>query len=227
MGLRKRVQVMRILTATACFFALFTMGCGKAAAERFVEAERPSNQSLVKQPVKPATAEEIAAMAACLQDFSAQDDFGLRNDRWTLVVDRVTSRRCGCLSEAWLEADLQGRGWKIPGEVAKGFRCRNETRVSLEGAELGDHIIIDDFERLKSQVDPFPLEFGLDLVMQRVHPDTKAYVWLWRPGFSKDRSQCAIRLSWGWTPHGASALYLLANRNGKWSVLHRASRVGN
>jgi hypothetical protein len=217
---------MRILAATACLCSLFTMGCGKAAAD-FVEADKPGSQSLVKQPVEAAAAEEIAAIAACLRDFAAQDDSGLRKDRGTLVVDRVTFRNCDCLSDGCLEDELRLCGWKIPGEVAKDLRRRNETPVSLEGARLGDHIIIDDFKRLESQVQPFWLEFGFARVMEKVHPDTKAYAWLWRPGFSKDRSQCAIRLSWGWTPHGASALYLLANRNGKWSVLHRASRVAN
>jgi hypothetical protein len=66
------------------------------------------------------------------------------------------------------------------------------------------------------------MEFGFPEVVKKVHPGTKAYVSLGLPGYTKDRTKCVLWLSWGWTPHGASALYLLEKRRGQWVVVNRA-----
>jgi hypothetical protein len=58
--------------------------------------------------------------------------------------------------------------------------------------------------------------------MEKAHPGYMAWVTLWLPGYTKDRTKCVLRLSFGPSAHGSDALYLLENRNGKWVVLHRA-----
>jgi hypothetical protein len=215
--------VKRTLAAAACSSVLFALGCGKSADDRLLEVEERPKEA-VKPTVDPLADGESAVIAACLQDFGKQDDWGLRKDLRTIVLDEVTSygSDSGCLSDRQLKADLEQRGWTIPQEIAADMRRRNVRPASLAGAKFGDPIILDDFRRLESQVEPLALEFGFAQVIRKHHPGTKAYMRLWRPGYSKDHLRCAIRFWWGWAPHSAEALYLLENRGSGWTVLNRA-----
>jgi hypothetical protein len=173
--------------------------------------------------IESVTSQDVAVIRACLEDFRAQTDLGLVPDQaGTLVVNVDTRGPSWFLSNSHLTGDLEGRDWRIPIDAEYQLRRRNEVVVSLRDIHLGDKTVMDDFKRRKKQADPSRRRFGFMEVMEKAHSGLKAYVTLWLPGYTKDGTKCVLRLSFGPSPHGSDALYLLENRKGKWVVVHRA-----
>jgi hypothetical protein len=209
------LRICRTLCAAATLLFVFYSGGLNGSDDKNQKPQQKRSESV--------STEDTAALAACLKEFREQKDVG-SGDRseQTLVVDVRTERPSWYLSNAQLTGDLEGTGWRIPIDAEYDLRRRNEHAVSLRDAHLGDKIVMDDFDRLRKQQERSKREFAFLNVMRKAHPGFKAYVSFWLPGYTKEKTKCVVRLSFGWTAHGAGALYLLEKRDGKWTILKRA-----
>lgn len=106
------------------------------------------------------------------------------------------------------------KSYFIPADVRADLWQRNpEEPVPLRGFEpSSSKILMRDVTGLKQ------LEFFSK------YRDSKGYVDVWLPGYSKDGQTAVLRAWFGPTPHGASATYMLAKKKGKWTIVWRRVR---
>ncbi len=184
------LRICRTLCAAATLLFVFHSGGLNGSDDKSQKAQNQRSESL--------STEDTAALAACLKDFRDQKEVGSEDrHKQTLVVDVRTEGPSWYLSNAQLTGDLEGTGWRIPIDAEYDLRRRNEHAASLRDAQLGDKVVMDDFDRLREQQERSKREFGFLKVMRKAHPGFKAYVSFWLPGYTKEKQvpgQAIVRL---------------------------------
>ena len=92
-----------------------------------IDARDDVTQKQQQRPPESVTAQDVAVIRACLEDFSAQKDVGpAGRETRLLVVDVNTNGPSWSLSNGQLSGDLDNKGWKIPVDAEYWLRRRNE-----------------------------------------------------------------------------------------------------
>ena len=101
---------------------------------------------------------------------------------------------------------------RIPPVIRADLRRRNPNEpISLATFKpVSKKILVRDLDGLH--------RFGK---FEEKYPNAQAYVETWLPGYSKDGQSAVLRTSFGPTPHGATATYMLAKKDGRWTVVWR------
>lgn len=129
----------------------------------------------------------------------------------TLLVDGQYETSKGFIDAGQLKSDIAGENWTIPEDARQDMERRTDARESLDTSGFPDFIRIGSPDK---QARHFLSDFS------KHHPDVRAYITLWPPGFTKDGKRALVRFLFGPTPHGASAVYLLELRDGLRHVVH-------
>lgn len=157
-----------------------------------------------------ATEEDAKAITAAIEHFSGQKliwALGNRESKKAILVHKESSGPSPIyLSDTQLQSDLREEKWEVPAEASESLRQRNIKAAPLGGLKFGKAVIVADIEKV-------PPEFNA-----REYSEAKAYAHVWLPGYSKDGSTAVVRLSFGPTPHGATATYLLTKTDSAWKV---------
>jgi hypothetical protein len=107
---------------------------------------------------------------------------------------------------------LDSLKWFIREEIRADLRQRNpKTLISLaDFVPTSDKILVEDLKGL---------DVGTDF--KKKYPDARGHVKAWLPGYSEDGKEAVVMLFCGPTPHGATATYMLVNKDGPWKVKRR------
>jgi hypothetical protein len=169
----------------------------------------------VKESAPPKTTRpgDTGPVVAALAHFHSLPDLFLSGtkDDGAVLVEGYYGGKSGYLSPGQIAGELSDEGWTIPEEARADLerRALNEGRVSL--SKLPPTLRLFEFAEEDAYFD-----FG------KHHPEARAWVSLWRPGYTRDGKQAVVRFMFGPTPHGAAATYLLEFRGNEWHVLHHA-----
>jgi hypothetical protein len=132
------------------------------------------------------------------------------NARKILIFPRSRTTD-GMLSDDQLESELRENPQVVSSQLIINLRERNAKNTSLEGlAEQNPDFVLDDLSRLKGE---WPSLFW------EVYPDAKCWIDTWLPGYSQDGNEAVVKFWFGPTSHGATAIYVLQRKNGKWKVM--------
>lgn len=199
-----------LLLATAIL-----VSCGRQPIDGVAPPVQPVDQSAET----PKPVDDRGPILAALDHFRQLPDVWTHGSEAADAVILVASSyqsRSGFISAGQLGADVSDEGWTVP-EVA---RLDMERRT-----DAGDTLTITEppeFVRLLNFASDRP---GDVLEFSEKHPDARCFVSLWPPGYTADRKQAVVRFMFGPTAHGASAVYLLEFRDGKWQVLKSAIAI--
>jgi hypothetical protein len=207
---------------------VFALGCTREAADRtIVDHESALAGSVLglnektQQTSGEAMKAEINALddsilALVLEDFASRR-FPLlpqeQGDDLVIVVDTQIAGPSGFLSASQISAELRHSDWTVPPELVEDLAIRNSEAVPLGERRLGERVALEDLSQFQGK-----RHFEIWQAIREKHPKARAYVVLWLPGYSKDQTQAVVRFSFGPTPHGATATYLLVKENGKWKI---------
>jgi hypothetical protein len=165
-------------------------------------------------PLEKATSTDAAVIRATLRHFATRDEsgcFGAAKRTAILVYPESAGPSYIYLSDAQLLRDTDQERWEVPSWLRKGLRWRNGAKqLSLHGLDLGPAARHWDHEKLKGWDRRWSPPEG--------YPDVRAMAVLWLPAYSADGRTAVVRFSFGPTPHGATATYLLARGVGGWRV---------
>jgi len=162
-----------------------------------------------------ATAPDKSPIIAALTHFRSLPDLWIPNSvnpQGVLLVDRSYATTKGFISATQLSADLHGE-WSVPEDARLDMERRTDARerFALQKGNLPAFIRLQDFES-----DPPGNYFDF----AKRSPEARCSISLWPPGYTADRQRAVIRFTFGPTPHGASAVYLLERRaDGLWHAL--------
>lgn len=109
-----------------------------------------------------------------------------------------------------MQADLNLEKWEIPTEISENLRQRNDKVESLADLKFGKDVLVADFKKVP------PTTFGQD--PPKEYAEVKGYANVWLPGYSKDGKTAVVRFWFDPTGHGATATYLLMEKDGVWKV---------
>jgi len=149
-----------------------------------------------------------------IKDFATQpiwpNDPGAK--KRLIVVDLETDGPSGMLSDDQILSDTRKEGWQLNSELLSNLRLRNSDKKPLRGISVGRNVVNENLSKLPNGLDwPTSLE--------KKHPNAKAWVNFWLPGYSKDGTRAVVRFWFGETPHGAIGTYLLIKtKTGHWRV---------
>ena len=160
-----------------------------------------------------ATDKDAAVITAAMQHFLTQKDalfFGDQEQKKVVLVRKETLGPAPIsLSDAQLDVDTETEKWTVPAEAAENLRRRNAKEVSLRDLKFGNGI-----QFLDAKKD----DLALLLLKGDQYKDVKAYVFMWLPGYTRDGATAVVRFSFGPSPHGSTATYLLVKVDGAWKV---------
>ena len=192
------VAVLAVLSGVTC-----------AAGCRLDSEETPGPPSAGER----APPDDAAVVTAAVRHFTAQKLDAVFGGRETKTVILVQQESAGpskmYLSDDQLRSDTRADNWEVPADLREGLRQRNIKAVPLSDWKFGDGIVTADLRADRSGP-------GLDPL--RGHPDAKAFVDVWLPGYSQDGKSAVVRFWFGPTAHGATATYLLIKDEGGWTV---------
>jgi hypothetical protein len=161
-----------------------------------------------------ATEDDAKTITAAIEHFSEQKvvfAFTGRESKKVILIHKDSSGPGGIyLSDDQLRSDLNQEKWEIPGEIREQLRRRNAKKVPLSNLKFGKGVLVADLEKMPPDLDAKE--------PPKAYAETKAYAFVWLPGYSKDGSTAVVRFSFGPTAHGATATYLLSKKNGVWKV---------
>jgi hypothetical protein len=187
--------------------ALAVFACSMTAMH--VAADDKGPQSAEKE----AAVDDATIISTAIQHFSEQKvalAFIGRESKKVILIHNESSGPSAYLSDSQLRAELRQEKWEIPSELSEGLRRRNAKAVSLSDLRFGKGVLVADLRKL-----PFELP-GRD--PPKEYEEAKAYADVWLPAYSSDGTTAVFRFSFGPTPHGATATYLLSKRDGIWRV---------
>jgi hypothetical protein len=171
--------------------------------------------SVPTAPFQETAEDDKAVFSAVLTHFAKQEVSGnasIEGVKKVIVVDSNSEGSSGYLSEDQLNAEFHEGEWKLPAELHFRLRDRNSQAASVTDLVHGKNIVVDDLSKLLK--DPFSDAFD------KKYPQAIGYVFLNLPAYSQDGTQAVVRFSFGPTPHGATATYLLVKEKGNWIVKH-------
>jgi hypothetical protein len=148
-----------------------------------------------------------------LLDFEDFHPFGGSKKKAEIVLGVKTAGSSGFLDDGQLDGESYDKNpHLIPSEIRSDLQKRNPKEpISLVAFKPeSKKILVSDLEGL--------YQFGK---FGAKHPEARGYVETWLPGYSKDGQSAVLRMSFGPTPHGATATYMLAKKDGRWSVVWR------
>jgi len=210
----------RHLYAMALFICIGSCVTCRAWVE---ESQSPATQPATTQAALPdADDEDLRVLARVAEDFLAQVDADQKRtppqQAITKVLVHVQSSPPGhFMSAGQMIGDT--RSFKISDELFADFTARNQAPVSL--AKLGDHsraVIVTDLKRLFATA---PARVHEPNLIRETYPGARDYISFWLPGYTKDRETALVRISFGWTPHGACATFMLKRDKSGWHVVNR------
>lgn len=188
--------------------------------------ENPPFRQMIVQAVEWAAGRDVRTEAAArLDDEILQlvlEDFASRKvpfieegkaDGSVIVVNVQTSGRSGFSSESQVSADLMHENWKVPAQLLQDLNRRNDHPVSLRESRLGARVVFEDLSQPENES-----YLVISAGIRKKHPKATALVYIWLPGYSTDQTKSVVRFSFGPTPHGATATYLLVKADGKWMI---------
>jgi hypothetical protein len=147
-----------------------------------------------------------------LIDFEEAHTFG-RGKKTTIVLGEETAGSPFYLSDGQLDGEAHDeKKYLVPADIREDLRRRNPKEpVSMRGFKPSSStILVRDLRGLTGYGE-----------FERKYPDSAGYVEAWLPGYSKDGQTAILRASFGPTPHGATTTYMLAWKNGRWTVVWR------
>lgn len=182
-------------------------------------ASAPSTAPATR-PVAQLSPDDVEVINLCLVDLRAHAEDPFRRARGRLVVvDAVVGERF-----EWV-AHLRGPDNEVvavPAELADAWLRRSSaaagSEVEIDALREPGFVLIDltNEPTLRQR---FPREFEQKF-------GAAGYVKLWLPAFNADRDQALMHVAFGFTPHGASATYLLTKEHGRWVVTLRHIAYG-
>ena len=162
---------------------------------------------------EPTAVDDAAVISVAVRHFSAQKVVFAFNGREAKTVILVHEESAGpapiYLSDGQLRSDTRGEDWEVPADLREDLRWRNAQAIPLSDWKFSDGIVTADLSDERSAR-------GADRLSG--HPDAKAHVEVWLPGYSQDGRTVVVRFLFGPTPHGATATYLLVKSEGGWTV---------
>jgi hypothetical protein len=153
---------------------------------------------------------DAQVLAVAIDDFKTTDRCAPVGNH-PIRVDSVTLPSGILTSDVQVRHETNGEDWSSVSAMLENLRQRNSESQALAWqppSSLG--VVVVDLSTLKSEYD-FLEKF----------PDTRCHVRLWLPGYSPDGQRALVRFSWGPSPHGATATYLLSRTDGSWHVRWR------
>ncbi|MES2790538.1 MAG: hypothetical protein V4719_13080 [Planctomycetota bacterium] len=189
---------------------LFLVGCSASPADlaRLEARKRLEDETII---------------ALVLDDFaSRQLESGVITtpDQNSLVLASRTNSKSGFISVDQISAEYRNESTSVSAELIADLQQRNQTGVALEGNHFGTRTRLEDLSRFPGKGD-FDTWDGIS----KEHPDAKAYVMLWLPGYDSSLSRAIVRFSFGPTAHSATATYLLVKQNSLWTILSQKQTI--
>ena len=181
--------------------------CVTLLAPTSAPTSRPSTR-----PVAQLLPNDVEVINLCLVDLREHADDPFKRARGRLVVvDAVVGERFA------LWPHLRGRDNEVvavPPELADAWSRRAAaaagSEIEIDTLRKPGFVLIDltDEPTLEQR---FPKEFEKKFA-------AAGYVKLWLPAYNADHDRALMHLVFGFTPHGASATFLLRKEQGRWVV---------
>ena len=172
-----------------------------------------SLSACAKAPSSPPDKDPIvAALAHFQQQPMWMPKSAEGQDHQVLVVKRQYEEISGMLSAGQLAMDVRPESWVVPEDARLDIERRGSEKPPFPDLPFPAYVrLVDDLGR-----------FGLfeDSELFERHPDARACLELWPPGFTADGRHALVCFMFGPTSHGAKAVYLLELRDGLWHVQH-------
>ena len=119
-----------------------------------------------------------------------------------------------------LSYELQDRNWPSLAPLAADLKSRNAevSAIPIPRRSVADCIVVD-FDDIRSELENHPaFQYGFWEMVQEKHPDWRFWVMFCLPGYSVDGNTALVRLSFGPSPHGATATYLVKRSGNTWVI---------
>jgi hypothetical protein len=204
-------RTVRLIVPLVCLLT----GASTVLVRKLALAKASRGKPSRTAPRARASATDGLVLTAALQDLSKSTELSTSSDadKKRLVLLHERTGMPDDLSFSSIENDLEGGEWAVPKAMLENLRLRNARMSSLRHIRLGKNILVTNLAAPRGFIDEAELD--------RRYPGWKAWVLTWLPGYSTERTKAVVRFDFGWSPHGASATYLLVRRKGKWKVQHR------
>ncbi|MBI4751865.1 MAG: hypothetical protein HY774_25555 [Acidobacteria bacterium] len=164
-------------------------------------------------------ADDILIIEAVINDFAGPQGIRLDPQVVSVLLYQQTRVGSGYVSRAQLQCDLQ-IGCQIPDEIVESLQDRNQKSIQLTDFRFSNPSL-KVVQRATTKPD-FPRHDWDFMQLKKMYPHAEVLIETYLPGYSKDRTQAAIRFMFEPTPHGASATFLLSNKHGKWEIQWRS-----
>ena len=200
-----------------CLFTL-AVGCSQQSREQgpFAEAQAAKAKQ-ADEPKPTVTPDDFQILDVVLVDLFDFKEFGdavgVGEGETEIILNAISAGASGYLSEEQLYAEsFNDPERSISGDLSNDLRKRNPGgKIPLTGFNPSDpRIVVRD---LSGMTKP--------RVSSDKYPRALGYVFAWLPGYAKDRQTAVFRASFGPTAHGATLTYLLAKKDGRWTVMWR------
>ena len=210
-----------LVVATVLALGCTRLPAGRVASEsentsRDRASANSSDLSIENAKTEIAVPLDDTILALVLDDFASRK-FPLAAeepaDDLVIVVDVQSSGPSGFLSASQISADLMHEDWTVPAKLVEDLSKRNGQAVSLREKRFGKRVALEDLSQFEGKYD-----FDYWSAIRDKQPKARAYVHLWVPGYNEDQTQAVVRFSFGPTPHGATATYLLVKEDGTWRI---------
>lgn len=161
--------------------------------------------------------EDTAVLDAAIDDMARYkgDDFELSmfsKEQKMILLDRTAGDING-YTEDQLTSELdEKKAGDLDLVMRRDLLRRNVKEVSLTGLKFSSsRIMLQATKNLDLSLRDFSFEKA----------GAKGWVYVFLPGYSQDGSKAVLRFWFGPTPHGAAGTYLLAKKDGHWTVVWR------
>lgn len=195
---------MRTVLILLCFVIVFRANSGLVHSQK------------TKAPFQ---ADDVLIIEAAIKDFAS--DQGIRLDPQVISVLLYEQTRVGpgYVSRHQLNGDLQ-KGCQIPDDIVESLENRNQKSIQLTDFRFSSSSL-KVVQPVTTKPD-FPQHDWDFIQLKKTYPKAEVLIKTYLPGYSKDRTQAAIRFMFDPTPHGASATFLLTKKQEKWEVQWRS-----
>jgi hypothetical protein len=155
----------------------------------------------------------MGPIIAALDHFRTLQDLFLSGSKedGILLVDRYYGGDSGFISSSQLGGELSDEGWTVPKDALADLERGAEKGGEISSSKLPPTLRLFEFTKEDTSFN-----------FRELHSDARAFVSLWRPGFTRDGKQAVVRFMFGPSPHGAAATYLLERRGNEWHVVHHS-----
>lgn len=167
----------------------------------------------------PFQADDVLIIEAAIKDFASHERIKLDPQVVSVLLYEHTRVGPGYVSRHQLKGDLQ-EGCQIPDDIVESLENRNQKSIQLTDFRFSSPSL-KVVQPVTTKPD-FPRHDWGFIQLKKTYPKAEILIETYLPGYSKDRTQAALRFMFDPTPHGASATFLLTKKQEKWEVQWRS-----